>query len=464
MLGAAALALSIFVLKPDLFDQSPRKVYRTVLKDASGILAKTHVKTNGVIVGKVKSITLLESATEVAFEVEDHVKIPAGSQIEVQTVGFLGDKFLDIKRPEGSSAELLSSGQMIPQAEGKMSLNEVISLAGDIAKDVKQVSATLATVLGGDSGERSIQAIVDNLEDLLANANGLVQENRDGLRETIAEFRKFAGSLNDVMNQQNKERIDRILASFDESMVEVKGASRNINLISQKVESGEGTIGRLVNDDKALTELEAAIKDIRKVLSPAKKMEVVVDYHNELRRFGSNQNYFNLKLIPRPDSYYILGFTDRTFSEEDTFTTTSGPNSNGETVKRERIKSTRALRYNLQFAKRWHFAAVRFGLFESTGGFGTDFYFWRDRLRLTFEAFEFADKKEPIRSFAHLKAYASVLFFDHIQVLAGLDDPTLYKPGTETIDPKLNTFFGVGVTFSDQDLKALFGLASLASP
>lgn len=458
LLGVAAIAFAVFVLSPDLFEGDPQKTYKTVLKDASGILPKTHVKTNGVIVGKVKSIELLSNATEVIFEVGENVIIPKGSEIQVQTVGFLGDKFIDIVRPDDTSKGMIGAGQLVPRAKDSLSVNEVIQLVGEIGKDVKSVTERFSSVLGTDEGERTLRSIVEGLDRLVNDTSGLVSENRADLRDTISELKVFAQSLNDVLNSENKEKIDRILATFDESMVEVKGASKNINLISQKVESGEGTIGRLINDDKTLEELEGAIKDIRKVLSPVSKLQVAVDYHGEYRSGGTSQQYFNLNLIPRPDSYYVLGFTDR---GSDRTRKKVDPDYPEWEYKDEK----KGIRFNLQFAKRWKFLALRFGLFETTGGVASDLFFFGDRLKLSFEAFEFAEKDDDFRSLAHLKAYASVLFFDHIQVLAGIDDPTRYDPGTKTARKfNNNFFFGAGVRFNDDDLKALFGLASLASP
>lgn len=458
LLGGAALVFAVFVLNPDIFERDEKKSYITILKDASGILPKTHVKTNGVIVGKVKSVDLLENATQITFEISKEVVLPKGSQIEVQTVGFLGDKYIDIIRPDEVSIGVIEPGELVPRTKDSLSLNEILKLAGEVASDIKTVTKSFSEVLGNNEGRKSLQSIVSGLDSLVNNASGLVSENRENLHNTIAELKVFARSLNQVLNSENRGRIDRILASFDESMTEVKGAAKNINLISQKVENGEGTIGRLVNDEKTLDDLEGAIQDIRKVLSPASKLEVEVDYHGEYRRFGSSQHYFNLNLKPRPDSYYILGFTDRTYDTKETTTTVTGNKENKST------KEKRALRFNLQFVKRWYFAAIRFGLFETTGGVASDFFMLDDRLKISLEAFEFAEENSTERKFAHLKAYASVLFFDHLQVMIGLDDPTKFKTDTKDIDPRLNYFLGAGVKFTDQDLKALFGLASLASP
>ncbi|SMF21355.1 MlaD family protein [Pseudobacteriovorax antillogorgiicola] len=463
LLGIAATVLAVFVLRPDMFSRQDMNTYYTILKDATGILEKTHVKTNGVTIGKVAYIRLDENATRVGMEINEDVFIPEGSKVIVRTVGFLGDKFIEIKRPSNVTNPVPDQS-FIPQATDASDLGEVIALIGSIAKDIKKVTSNLAAVLGDREGEESIARIVENIERFTEDARGILEDNRDDVRDLVANIREFSESANDVLDQKNRDRIERILANFDDSMVEVRGATKNINLIAQKVEKGEGTLGRLINDDDTLTEVEGAIKDIRKVLAPVTKLEVAVDTNTYIRRDNTAQTYFNLKFRTRPDAYYLIGFTD--FSErtrDTTVETLDGDSTDGVVRSKETIVEDSELRFNLQIAKRWGNLGARLGLFDSTGGVAGDLYFFRDRLRVSLEVYDFADKDSEVRELAHVKAYANILFFDHIYAMMGIDDPTRIDPETGSVNKELNYFFGAGLTFNDQDLKSLFGMAAIAT-
>ena len=56
-----------------------------------------------------------------------------------------------------------------------------------------------------------------------------------------------------------------------------------------------------------------------------------------------------------------------------------------------------------------------------------------------------------------------MLFYNHIYAMAGVDDPTRTDPETGKSEKDKNVFFGGGVTFTDDDLKAIFGTAAMAS-
>jgi phospholipid/cholesterol/gamma-HCH transport system substrate-binding protein len=481
----AALAIStllymLIVLVPETFEDREYKRFYTVLQNAAGIIVKSHVKTNGVTVGKVLAIDLKNNMTRVELDIDASVTIPVGSKIEVRSVGLLGDVHLEILRARDNN-EYIEEGGFIPQSEDSTDIQALIGLVGDIARDIKKVTTVLAKTLGTERGEEAVGNIVGNIEsvttDLRATTRTLkkvigdrdddLQDIVTNIRDGVADLRDFSSGLREILDQENRERIDRILASFDETMVDVKGSARSINLIAEKVENGEGTIGRLVNDEETLTELESAIKDIRKVIAPATRLSIDVDYHNELAREGDMNHYFNMVFRTRPDKYYLLGIIDKTSqivqtkteTLSDTPATTDQPAS---LETKETITKEEALKFNLQFAKRWYFFAVRFGLFETTGGFATDFYLLGDTIRLTIEAYDWDTRDKTIRRTAHLKAYASVLFYNHIYILAGVDDPTRTDPETGKVHKDVNYFLGAGLTFNDEDLKAIFGTAALA--
>ena len=46
--------------------------------------------------------------------------------------------------------------------------------------------------------------------------------------------------------------------------------------------------------------------------------------------------------------------------------------------------------------------------------------------------------------------------------MVGIDDPLRLDPATGDVDDELNYFVGAGISFNDDDLRALFGLAALA--
>ncbi|MEZ4743019.1 MAG: MlaD family protein [Bdellovibrionota bacterium] len=495
LIAAITTGYMFFVLSPDSFETEESAIFYTVLDDAAGIIPKTHVKTNGVTVGKVKSVKLEVNQTRVEMEIDATVKVPKGSTVEIRTRGLLGDKFIEIIRVK-DTGEYIKNGGFLPINDDQVDMQQLITLVGAIAKDVKEVSGAFSAALGGEQGAKTVGSIVSDLKEIASSTKGMINENRSdvrsivqnirstthtlkevigdnqkdmeailvNVRSTTEDLKMFAANARELVTGENRTKLDRIIASFDQTMNDVEKTAKNVALVSDKIERGEGTIGKLVNDDEVISELQAAITDIRDVLKPATKLQMEVDYHGEFNVDETTQHYFNVAFRTRPDKYYLLGFTDTRESVEEKreVRTTEDANTENTTTT---TSMSKALKFNLQFAKRWYFTQVRFGLFESTGGLATDFFGLNDKLRLTLEAYDW-DNDFTIRRTAHFKAYLSILFFNHIYAMVGVDDPSkkVDDPTDENFGKSRgldNYFIGAGLRFKDDDLKAIFGTAAL---
>lgn len=462
LLALAALFYMFFVLSPDLIDPDESKIYYTVVDNASGIVPKTHVRTNGVTVGKVEDIVLEVSHTRIEFSVGKKVKIPLGSKVEIRTRGLLGETFLEIVRAP-DVGEYVKENKIIPVNSDQVGISQLIGIVGDIAKDIKKVTNTLAVVLGGDDGQSSFGNILKNLEQSSSNLSEILGSNKEGIENIIENLNVFSENAASVLDEENSRRLDDILTKFESTMQDVRSSANNVKLVSEKIEEGEGTLGQLVNDDETIEELKAAIKDVRQVISPATKLKVDVDYSGQFRDDNSNQHYFNLVFRTRPDRFYLVGATTTKQDVKESTTVVSTESEGGSTTTNtsESSSTENALKFNFQFGKRWGNLVMRFGLFETTGGFASDFYMLKDRLRLTVEAFDW-DSESQIRRTAHVKAYARILFLDNIFVMVGVDDLTRKASLTEDESEKARVFLGAGLSFNDDDLSTILGTAAVA--
>lgn len=455
IVGIIITGYLFFVLNPSAFKGVKQKEYYTYLDNAAGIFDKTQVKTNGVTIGKVIKVILDTNKTKVVISVDAFVKIPEGSTIEVKSIGFLGDSHLAIHRAEDNGV-YLENGDYIPKSERGTSLNALLEHANVMVEDIAQVTKNLSSSLGGEQGAETIKEAIDNVSSILKNLNGILTDNRQNVKDLIAATKQTVESLKQVLAEDNQQKLNNIIEALEET-------TRSIKLVAGKIEKGEGSLGRLVNNDEAAVELEKALKDIREVIAPAVKTTITVSTHVESTMNLTDRHtsaFFNLKLQTRPDWFYLLGFTSNSKSEkEETITThEEGDEKVVKTIKEE----NGALKFNVMFGKRWQHIALRLGLIQSEGGVGMDLYALRDRLSLSLDMFDFKGSESNIRKFAYIKVYLKMLLLNHIQLIAGIDDPTHYKSEDSKDFRKLIWFGGLGLEFDDNDIKSLLGFGSLA--
>ena len=173
----------------------PITSYKTILEEASGIYIGTKVSIHGKTTGNVVKMDLLSNgAVELQFTIQKKhaFSITESSFIQIKTEGTLGDRYINIMTPDLSEKHL-EEGSLIPYTK-TFSLFSVLTENGGEAK-------------------KSIQNIINQIDEILSQIN-----------------KKGFGFL----SQSNQEDLTKILKST--------------KTILNKLETGQGTLGALIND------------------------------------------------------------------------------------------------------------------------------------------------------------------------------------------------------------------------
>ncbi|MCG2755013.1 MAG: hypothetical protein L6247_05550, partial [Desulfobacteraceae bacterium] len=210
--------------------------------------------------------------------------------------------------------------------------------------------------------------------------------------------------------------------------------------ITDKINRGEGSIGKLINEDETVENINTSLVSINDYLQKQDDYKTYVDYRGEYL-FDSDElkSYLSLRIQPKEDKYYLLQIVDDPSGKEEVKDTKNADGTTTRTVETDKD----ALKFSAQIAKRYYDIGLRGGLFESTGGVGLDYYLFNDCLTLSLEAFDF----DPDRN-AHLKFKADYRPFKHIYITSGFDD-FISDEGKESF------FIGAGISFADEDIKSL---------
>jgi phospholipid/cholesterol/gamma-HCH transport system substrate-binding protein len=285
----------------------------------------------------------------------------------------------------------------------------------DILGDLRQTTANIkdfSFTLQNDGSE-----VVLRLNELVASLNGVVGENRDNLKVTMENIKEASKSA------------ELALASIDTAM--------------RKIDRGEGTIGKLVNDEGMYNNIDSAAKGISDYTSRVERLKTTIGFRSEYM-FPKFKNYFTLELKPRLDQYYLIELVSDPFGKYTRTETTSTPPGN--TVVTETYEDK--LKFSVEFAKRYGDFAFRMGLIESTGGVGGDYYAFDDRFKFSLDAWN-SNSKELHNDRSHMKATANMQLNKVLFLNAGYDNIlNVYQRAA---------FIGAGIRFTDDDLKYFMG-------
>ncbi len=235
--GLALFVLAIFIIgkQKNLFN--PVFKLTTTFYNVSGLQVGNNIRFSGINVGTVNTIKIINDSTvRVEMIVRKEIKqfIKSDSEVAIGSEGLIGDRLLIITQGSFDSGEVLED-QELKSAE-PVEMDDIIASLKVTAENVEIITAELAEVmLTINRGEGTLGKLIQD---------STIAKNID---ETIANFKKSSEGIDETI-EATKENVFAFMESLKVTASKTEIASQQLGEIMTKINSGEGTIGRLIQD------------------------------------------------------------------------------------------------------------------------------------------------------------------------------------------------------------------------
>jgi phospholipid/cholesterol/gamma-HCH transport system substrate-binding protein len=166
-----------------------------------------------------------------------------------------------------------------------------------VADDIKTVTTTLRNVLGGEEGELALREIMENSRDLskelvetvrqnqedfrqitkqvallTREMQGMVAENREAVQRTLATVPETAENVRKITTDARRlfddhyEDISETLSNLRVASLQLEASLKAMEQIAGQIREGEGTLGKLVQDDALYVEAKSTLREMRSLI------------------------------------------------------------------------------------------------------------------------------------------------------------------------------------------------------
>jgi phospholipid/cholesterol/gamma-HCH transport system substrate-binding protein len=473
--------LGVFIIRIEdipVGERGERLVVTARFTSAAGLDKKAAVRIAGVRIGKVKDIRLDGAEAVLVLSLDPGVHLHEGASAQVASMGMLGDRYVEILPGNPGAPPMAPEGELA--GSSPPTFDDVMRVATEIGSDVKEVTEALRSSVGGQDGAVKLAEIIDNIRELTASLKVLIEQNQSNVNETTENFKEFSATLRDELPRiadkmnvladrlngvvgENRENVDASLENIRDLSGRLKSTADNLNAITGKIASGEGSIGKLVNDDETVDNLNKTLESIDG------GVETLKNSFGRFDRFRLDMTIRGEGLSSADDGRFAFGFdlwtTENRFFRIEGVDTPYGKTSRQkevlvvtyddgttETTTIEQFKSEDKIQFNAQIGYRFlPKTFVRAGVFEGAGGFAVDHsvLLGKRPLRLTVEAYDF---NRRLANDPHLRLEGRYFVSSHVFLMAGWDDPLFSETSS--------VLFGGGVLWTDEDIKYSLGLAA----
>jgi phospholipid/cholesterol/gamma-HCH transport system substrate-binding protein len=463
----AVLVWKIEDLNP--FKQKGQKL-DAVFDSVAGLDDKATVRIAGVRVGRVDGVGLAGRRARVSIVLEKPMDLTEGTLARIASLGLLGEKYVELV-PGPAGAPKLPPGAVLPGVTPP-SFDDAMAQLGEIGESVKKVTGSLA---GGDLGG-SINGLVNDLRATSEQIRLMVMENRMALRSTIGNADAASATLARELPRL-AEQMSRTLASIETILAEnrgnVSGSTANIrevtdklqtsvdnlNKISGKIASGEGTVGKLINSEEAydqvvstLDSIKTGVTSLSGTIGAINRFKVDLDMQAyTLPDQDGSLSAFRVDIDPQDGHrLYRAGVVSTPFGkrkEKDQTVTVTRPDGSVEVTSTNTVSQEKAYQADALFGYRTHNLRLFAGLIESSGGAEVEYPVLNDKLLVQFQAFDF---NRPNDLQPHLRLAGRWQFHPNLYLIGGYDDPL----------ERHSFFLGGGIKWNDDNIKYLLGAVS----
>ena len=496
-LTVGALTLVMLVTSYLLFQYTSEKMgggkgYRVyaLFHNALGVYDKTRVLSAGLRVGQVEERVLDQesSKAKVFIRIDPHIRLYQNAAIGKKSASLLGEYYLDIDpgtpftMKDGKKVEIprLQEGDRIVYVTEPAEMGEIMDSMSTILPVLKSILEDVKGLTGGpikdianntnDLIERNsviVERLLGRMDEIAATVQGITKSEADDVKVAIHNVREITEGLKGLVGttqgqvsgagedlRSSLQKLQRSVDSLDKSL-------NHVEKITGKMADGEGTVGHLLNDDTVAKNLDSITDDANSLLHGVTRLQTIVGMRTEYNYLAQSwKNYLAITLMPRADKFYLLELVDDPRGYRTKSQVYTDSSKDGQTLTKT-ITTTEQLRLTFQFGKRIGPVVGRFGIKESTGGFGADLYLFNDRLMLSADVFDMRSNQYPRAvGRATLAIYKRMLF-----LVGGVDDVFNYVRTQGSAGGFFDWFLGAQLVFNDEDLKSLllFGGGSMAS-
>ncbi len=255
--------------------------------------SSTPVRITGVQIGFVADIKPLldKKKVLVTLDLEEEIQIPKNTTATILSTGFMGGKAVDLTydRPcsgddcaqsgdylLGKTAGMLSS--MLSEEEMntylgflKDGLSDVIDTLnrqllseeaeGPLANSLRDLQGTLANLKSSTGSlERILTRSSGDISETLANLHSITDNlsaSNEEITGILSSTGNFTSKLNEVDIAQTISEVEATLANLKTTLTSAEAAFDGVNGFLDEVETGDGTLSKLMQDESLYLELSS---------------------------------------------------------------------------------------------------------------------------------------------------------------------------------------------------------------
>ncbi len=297
ILAACALTVSLILfLKPSVGDG--KKTYVVRFSNINKIGVGTQVMFAGKPVGEVVAVDEIYDARkqpndtigrlyfyQLVIKVDSSINIYSTDDVSIQTSGLLGEKSIAITPkvpPKGVTPRLITNQPIYAESLDPIenAFNQLSRLSDEMKVSFKFLNEWL------DKNSEHLTQAVTSFRDAMHEISIAIGDfNREEiLKDVKGGIESFTSVMNQVHGVIDEMQKENTFSNIAETVKNIKIASQNVNIITDDIASGRGTVGKLIKNDDMYLRVTAILSKMDTLMNDVNHYGVLFHLNKSWQR------------------------------------------------------------------------------------------------------------------------------------------------------------------------------------
>jgi phospholipid/cholesterol/gamma-HCH transport system substrate-binding protein len=267
-------------------------VYTAYFPNSGQLMVSSNVTLNGVEIGKVLSIESIPTGdslhrVKLSFNIHNSdIRLPKGTVVEIGALDFFS-KALIVHLPLAGDGKFYKVGATIPGRLSVDMVSQVKAYADPISQKLQTMmlsidhmveslssfwDTTATSELEGSLKQvkltiKKLGRVADELQGFVASERAQFGKIMDNVEAITLNLKRSNDQITGIIGNTKKITDDLVTADFKGTILDAQTTLKKFNMVLAEIEKGQGTLGKLIHDEKLYTELVNTNNDLQNLVT-----------------------------------------------------------------------------------------------------------------------------------------------------------------------------------------------------
>jgi phospholipid/cholesterol/gamma-HCH transport system substrate-binding protein len=225
----------------------------------------------GVNVGYVDEVDLhMDGILVTTMRIGKNYNVPLTSKAAVIPNGIFGDMAVALT-PSKPDPRSFKPGDTIPVGPSTPGITELTSKADSVMRSVNAITAALQQEMVASGGIRDLRNTIGATNRLVSEFASIAAEQSRQLSATMTSLRRATGAIDPAKIDSTVTNLRTASANMAAMSADLRETSGKLDVIIAKVDSGNGSVAKLLNDPGAYNDVRMLLQRMDSLVADIKK-------------------------------------------------------------------------------------------------------------------------------------------------------------------------------------------------